>query len=158
MLTPAISASSTSDPWVIRTNAFWTQVTSPPFLNLLPLADEMTTGLTPPLGAITAGACDAWEGWVVSARRGRGAAAASPAAAPAIRKSRRFSVSLIVCLRSVRVFRDPHSSAERRAFRRAGLRYALGYVFRRSAKCRRSLSTLGAETAITYGCMGWRAA
>src|SRR5713226_7797323 len=48
MLTPAISASRTSPPCVICVNAFCTQVTSPPFLNLLPFAEEMTTGLAGP--------------------------------------------------------------------------------------------------------------
>src|ERR1700738_621106 len=44
--TPAINAPSTSAPCVIIVNAFCTQVMSPPFLNLLPLADAITTGLT----------------------------------------------------------------------------------------------------------------
>ena len=44
MLTPAISASSTSLPCVIIANAVSTQVLSPPFLNWWPLADAMTTG------------------------------------------------------------------------------------------------------------------
>src|ERR1700688_3595120 len=85
MLTPAISASSTSDPWTIMAQAFCTQVTSPPFLNLLPLAEEITTGLAAG-DAITAGASPNSE---------RGAAAASPVPAPAMRKSRRFSFSLM---------------------------------------------------------------
>ena len=46
MLTPAIRASSTSAPPVIIANAVSTQVFAPPFLNLLPLLDETTTGLT----------------------------------------------------------------------------------------------------------------
>jgi acyl-CoA thioester hydrolase len=37
-------------------NAFWTQVTSPPFLYLFPLADAITTGLTG-FELITVGAC-----------------------------------------------------------------------------------------------------
>src|SRR2546421_4801689 len=46
MFTPAINASSTSaPPCVIMVKAFCTQVRSPPFLNLLPLADAITTGL-----------------------------------------------------------------------------------------------------------------
>ena len=46
MFTPAINASSTSaPPCVIMVKAFCTQVMSPPFLNLLPLADAITTGL-----------------------------------------------------------------------------------------------------------------
>src|SRR6478672_4662998 len=85
MFTPATRASSTSDPWTIIPNAFWTPVTSPPFLKTLPLAEEMTTGLAL-FGAITAGACPS---------RARGAAAVSPAAAPARMKSRRFSFSII---------------------------------------------------------------
>src|ERR1700726_2694063 len=85
MLTPAISASSTSEPWTIMAQAFCTQVTSPPFLNLLPLAEEITTGLAAG-DAITAGASPNSE---------RGAAAASPVPAPAMRKSRRFSFSLM---------------------------------------------------------------
>src|SRR5256714_12440137 len=47
MLTPAMSASSTSAPAVIRRKAFCTHVSSPPFLKWLPLADETTAGLTP---------------------------------------------------------------------------------------------------------------
>src|SRR5687768_14738869 len=46
MLTPAMSASSTSEPLVIIVNAFCTAVIVPPFLNRLPLADEITRGLT----------------------------------------------------------------------------------------------------------------
>ena len=44
--TPAMTASSTSEPPVISRNAFSTPVTSPPFLNRLPFADDTTTGLT----------------------------------------------------------------------------------------------------------------
>src|SRR2546423_11235171 len=47
MLTPAMSASSTSVPAVISLKAFCTHVSSPPFLKWLPLADETTAGLTP---------------------------------------------------------------------------------------------------------------
>src|SRR5262245_28433674 len=46
MFTPAMSASRTSVPDVISENAFCTAVTSPPFLNLLPLAEAITTGFT----------------------------------------------------------------------------------------------------------------
>src|SRR2546429_1607413 len=46
MFTPAMTASSTSSPRVIIEKAFCTQVRLPPFLNLFPLADEMTRGLT----------------------------------------------------------------------------------------------------------------
>jgi hypothetical protein len=57
MFTPAISASSTSaPPEVIIVNAFCTQVMSPPFLNLLPFAEAITTGLAG-LELITVGAC-----------------------------------------------------------------------------------------------------
>src|ERR1044072_981700 len=57
MFTPAISASRTSAfPLVIIVNAFWTQVMSPPFLNLFPFADEITTGLAD-LELIMVGAC-----------------------------------------------------------------------------------------------------
>src|SRR3954467_453583 len=55
MLTPAISASRTSAPPVIIANAVSTHVLLPPFLNLLPLLDETTTGFAPPV--FTAGAC-----------------------------------------------------------------------------------------------------
>src|SRR5262245_19955172 len=79
MLTPSIRASRTSAPSIIRVYAFSTQVTLPPFLNQLPLADEMTTARVGP-GTRTAGALP---------KRLRGAAAASPAAAPARTKSRR---------------------------------------------------------------------
>ena len=48
MLTPAMSASSTSLPSVIIANARSTQVCVPPFLCWWPLADAMTTGCTPP--------------------------------------------------------------------------------------------------------------
>src|SRR5947209_15697790 len=57
MLTPAIKASSTSaPPCVIIVNAFCTHVMSPPFLNLFPLAEATTTGLTD-FELITVGAC-----------------------------------------------------------------------------------------------------
>src|SRR5581483_1240406 len=44
MLTPAMPASRTSEPCAIIDHAFSTPVTSPPFLNRFPLADEITTG------------------------------------------------------------------------------------------------------------------
>src|SRR2546426_12450799 len=47
ILTPAITASSTSAPWDIIVKDFWTAVMSPPFLKRFPLAEEMTIGLTP---------------------------------------------------------------------------------------------------------------
>src|SRR6478672_6279927 len=57
MFTPAINASSTSAfPLVIMVNAFCTHVMSPPFLNLFPFADEITTGLAD-FELITVGAC-----------------------------------------------------------------------------------------------------
>jgi hypothetical protein len=57
MFTPAINASSTSAlPLVIIVNAFWTQVMSPPFLNLFPFAEAITTGFTG-FELITVGAC-----------------------------------------------------------------------------------------------------
>src|SRR5262245_31254958 len=46
MLTPAMTASSTSEPPVIIVNAFCTAVTLPSCLTRLPLAEEMTSGLT----------------------------------------------------------------------------------------------------------------
>ena len=49
MFTPAIRASRTSLPSVIIANARSTHVCGPPFLCSCPLADEMTTGRTPPL-------------------------------------------------------------------------------------------------------------
>src|SRR5215208_6393968 len=56
MLTPAMRASRTSEPPVIIAKAVSTQVLLPPFLNLLPLFEETTTGLTL-LGVIIVGAC-----------------------------------------------------------------------------------------------------
>src|SRR5205085_10115987 len=86
MLTPAMSASSTSAPAVIRRKAFCTHVSLPPFLKWLPLADETTAGLTPCM--ISAGARPKSLSFAVSAR---------PTAAPPRRKSRRLIFSLI-CL------------------------------------------------------------
>src|SRR6202795_350543 len=74
MLTPAMSASSTSEPPVIIANAVSRQVFVPPFLNLLPLLEEMTTGLTL-FGVIIVGAC---------ANNVPGTAAAAAAAAPVV--------------------------------------------------------------------------
>src|ERR1044072_4506588 len=57
MFTPAMSASSTSAfPLVIMVNAFCTHVMSPPFLNLFPFAEAITTGLAD-LELVTVGAC-----------------------------------------------------------------------------------------------------
>src|SRR6185295_406446 len=56
MLTPATRASRTSAPPVIIAKAVSTQVLLPPFLNLLPLLDETTTGLTL-FGVIIVGDC-----------------------------------------------------------------------------------------------------
>src|SRR4051812_16966044 len=69
MLTPAMSASRTSVPPVIIENAFSTAVLSPPFLNLFPLAEAMTTGCT--LFLIIVGPC--------APNAGAAAAAATPA-------------------------------------------------------------------------------
>src|ERR1044071_3536012 len=54
MFTPAITASRTSSPRVMRPKASSTAVRGPPFLCLFPLAEAMTTGLTV-FGAITVG-------------------------------------------------------------------------------------------------------
>src|SRR3954466_11233559 len=83
MFTPAISASSTSDPPVIIWNAFSTQVCGPPFLNLLPLLEAITTGFTL-FPVITLGA---WPNNVL----GPAAAAAAAAAVVVWTNSRRFS-------------------------------------------------------------------
>ena len=64
MLTPAISASSTSSPLTIIANAFSTQVLSPPFLNRLPFDDETTMGLL-----LRASSC--WRLSKCGVRRGR---------------------------------------------------------------------------------------
>ena len=69
MATPAIKASSTSEPPVIISNALATQVCPFSFFDLLPFDAAMTSGLTP--FDITAGA------WPNS---GRVAAATTPAA------------------------------------------------------------------------------
>jgi hypothetical protein len=87
MFTPATSASRTSDPPVIIWNAFSTHVCEPPFLNLWPLLDATTSGLTL-LGVITVGA------WAKSGFAA--AAAATPAAAVVCTNSRRFSFRPIV--------------------------------------------------------------
>src|SRR5262245_59712601 len=79
MLTPSMSASSTSPPCIICVCAFSTHVTAPPFLNQLPLADAMTTGLAALLPT-TAAACPKIR---------REEAAARPATAPVRTKSRR---------------------------------------------------------------------
>ena len=54
MLTPAMSASSTSSPFIIISNAVSTHVFVPPFLNWWPLPEAMTTGRVLPC-TITAG-------------------------------------------------------------------------------------------------------
>src|SRR3954452_2712316 len=76
-----MSESSTSAPCVIIVHALCTHVMSPPFLNLLPFADEMTTGFTD-LFVMMFG--DDW------ARRLRAAVAARPAPTVVRTKSRRF--------------------------------------------------------------------
>src|SRR5438034_9726452 len=83
MFTPAITASRTSSPRVMRAKASSTADRGPPFLYLSPLAEAITTGFTV-LGASTVGA------W---AKPGRALAAATPAAVPAFTNSRR----LILC-------------------------------------------------------------
>src|SRR6476659_9311049 len=80
MFTPAINASSTSEPCVIIDQAFCKQVMSPPFLNLFPLADEITTGLIDLLGVM----------FGVSAGSLRDAEASRVAPAVVRMKSRRF--------------------------------------------------------------------
>src|SRR6185369_9285475 len=85
MLTPAISASRTSDPPIIIVKAFSTHVTVPPFLYLLPFADEMTIGFGP-FCVMTAGPRPVEV---------RGAVSARPAAAPVRTKSRRDVFLLI---------------------------------------------------------------
>src|SRR4030095_2884400 len=82
ILTPAISASSTSSPLTIFAKAISTPVLSPPFLNLLPLAEAITMGRLLP-GVIMLGA---WP-------NARGAAAAArPTAVPVLTNSRRFTL------------------------------------------------------------------
>src|SRR4051794_30094568 len=87
MLTPAMTESSTSLPWVIIENAFCTAVTVPPFLNRLPLADETTTGF---IGAGTSisGPVTAFDLL---------AASVNPAAAVVIMNSRRLIFLLMKC-------------------------------------------------------------
>jgi hypothetical protein len=80
MLTPAISASSTSVPPVSAANAVSTQVLVPPFLKKLPFAEAMTSGFA--VRVFTAGA--AWPLAVEGT-----AAAATPAAPVFLTNSRR---------------------------------------------------------------------
>src|SRR5689334_20044649 len=82
MLTPATRASRRSAPFVRRANASATQVRGPPFLNLLPLAEAMTTGLVA-LGVSTVGPRACAAACFV-------AASVAPAAAPVLTKSRRL--------------------------------------------------------------------
>src|SRR3954464_15779919 len=82
MLTPAMRASRTSAPPVIIANAVSTQVLDPPFLNLWPLLEATTTGLTL-FGVITVGD---WRNRVLGI-----AAAAAPAAAVVWTNWRRFN-------------------------------------------------------------------
>src|SRR4051812_37209684 len=79
MFTPATRASRTSAPPVIIAKAVSTQVFAPPFLNLLTLLDETTTGLTL-LGVIITGLCPE----VVEAWPSRDAGADTAAAAAAV--------------------------------------------------------------------------
>src|SRR5262249_1685809 len=91
MLTPAVSASSTSDPAVIIWKALSTQVAGPPFLKRFPLAEGMTTGLI--VLVMAASACpDSLESARGSPSSASGAAAAIPAAAVVRTNARRFNV------------------------------------------------------------------
>src|SRR3954468_8937466 len=81
MLTPATRASRTSAPPVIIAKAVSTQVFAPPFLNLWPLLEATTTGLTL-FGVIMVGPCPKTAVGT--------AAAAAPAAAVVWTNSRRF--------------------------------------------------------------------
>ena len=99
MLTPAISASSTSAPLVIIAKAVSTQVLAPPFLNWWPLSEAITRGLARPF--VIAGAC--------AAVAVRAAAAASPAAVPVRTNSRRFIRLDSVSVMSASRFRFPLS-------------------------------------------------
>jgi hypothetical protein len=92
MLTPVMTESSTSSPFVINEKAVSTAVMDPPFLNLFPLADEMTSGLI--FWTRTAGPFPAMMS---------GLAATSPATALVFTKSRREILLRIVLLRSVSV-------------------------------------------------------
>ncbi len=74
-------ASMTRVPFVMRSNAFSTQLIVPPFLNRIPLKSEITTGLIS-VGISTVGAEDA----VLVLE----AAAATPVAKPAFKNSRRY--------------------------------------------------------------------
>src|SRR5687768_18016180 len=69
----------------MRAKASATQVRGPEFLNLLPLADAMTTGLVGP-GTMTVGPSGA-----AFARFEAVVAAAAPATAPVLTKSRRVN-------------------------------------------------------------------
>src|SRR5262245_12351202 len=86
MLTPATSASSTSSPRVMRSNASCTHVLAPPFLYWLPFADETTTGRAS-FDPTTAGAPAVWAE--------APPAASTDAAAPVFTKSRRVTLGLI---------------------------------------------------------------
>src|SRR5947207_7791986 len=88
MLTPAINEARTSSPFVIFAKAVSRHVLSPPFLNLFPLEDEMTTGWLPP-GVIIAGARPNAAG---------AAAATRLAAVPVFTNSRRFTFGDITAL------------------------------------------------------------
>src|ERR1051325_10917825 len=88
MLTPAMTASRTSAPSVIIVKALCTAVIGPPFLNLLPFADEITKGLTEPCLRIIGKPVTSF--WVVAIAR--------PATALLRMKSRRFIFLLMVLL------------------------------------------------------------
>src|SRR3990172_9392103 len=136
MLTPAISASSTSSPRAIRSKASATQVRGPPFRYWFPLADATTTGFTL-LGVRTVGP------WALA---GEAPAASTPAAAPAFTNSLRLT-----CLLMYPRSRDPPDSTLRMvsSIRRAS---SAGT----SSPCR-SLSQPGsAASAVTRLCISAR--
>src|SRR5262245_7524487 len=94
MLTPAMSASRTSEPCVIISNAFATHVCPLSFFDRLPFEAAITSGLTPPV--FRAG------DWPNSGL----AAAITPAALVVWTNSRRLILLLIVFLFRVRLKPD----------------------------------------------------
>src|SRR6266550_9631807 len=104
MLTPAITASSTSLPCAIIDHAFSTAVMSPPFLKRLPFEEETTTGFAG-LRRITVGAdC--------------GRAVAAIAAAPLATNVRR--VTGFFTRESYSIFSDGGSGSSTAAFSSVG--------------------------------------
>src|SRR5260370_2642855 len=103
MLTPAMSASSTSSPRVRRRNASSTQVRGPPFLNWLPFSELITTGWVL-LRTITVGA---WP-------RSGPAPVAATVAAPIFTNSRRLESFMRVAPRPlVRSLESASTGADR---------------------------------------------